>query len=441
MISIVVVYNNEQGLNEILLKSLRNQTAKFELIKLDNTKGRFKSAAEALNYGGNQANEKYIMFVHQDVELGSTSWLENAEQFLDSIPKIGIAGVAGMSKKGKINDERKKGYISDCGEIWGKPFEKPEEVQTLDECLLIVPKVVFAKLKFDEKIFDEWHCYGADYCLCTQQIGLKSYVLPLFIYHRSLRSNVKKLLKYQKRLYLKHKTNYKKIYTTTTPGEISLQKLWLYSLINIIKPVYDKLFPRWTEHLKKEITKSDTVLDLGCGYNSPIQYCNQKYSVGVEKFEPYLQESKKKGIHNKYVKADITKIEFKPKSFDAVLCSEVLEHLTKEEGKELIKKMENWARKKIIITAPNGYLLQDTFDNNNLQKHKCGWNAEELRKLGFKVHGIHGWKNLKGPKGAVKYKPSFLWTIFSNITQKIVYYYPSQAFQLFAVKQIKNGKK
>ena len=138
--------------------------------------------------------------------------------------------------------------------------------------------------------------------------------------------------------------NYKKIYVTTTPGEISWQKLWLYSIINIFEPVYDKLFPKWTKYLKKEILKSDTVLDLGCGYNSPIQYCNQKYSVGVEKFESYLQESKKKGIHNKYVKADITKIEFKPKSFDAVLCSEVLEHLTKEEGTELIKKMENWAR-------------------------------------------------------------------------------------------------
>jgi len=436
MISIVVVYNNEQGLNEILLKSLRNQTVKFELIKLDNTKGRFKSAAQALNYGGKQANGKYIMFVHHDIELGFDSWLENAEKFLDSLPKLGIAGIAGMSKKGKTREERKRGYINDCGEGWGKQIEIPEEVQTLDECLLIVPKVVFAKLKFDEKIFDNWHCFGADYCLRVQQKRLKSYVLPLFVYHSSLRSNLRPLLIYQKRLYKKHKLNYKKIYVTTTPGEISWQKLWLYSIINIFEPVYDKLFPKWTKYLKKEILKSDTVLDLGCGYNSPIQYCNQKYSVGVEKFESYLQESKKKGIHNKYVKADITKIEFKPKSFDAVLCSEVLEHLTKEEGTELIKKMENWARKKIIITVPNGFLLQDTFDNNDLQKNKCGWNAEELRKLGFKVHGIHGWKKLKGPKGAVKYKPSFLWTIFSNITQKVTYYYPSQAFQLFAVKQI-----
>ena len=258
---------------------------------------------------------------------------------------------------------------------------------------------------------------------------------------RSLRSNVNRLVKYQKRLYKKHKQNYKKIYTTTTPGEISWQKLQLYSLINTFKPIYDKLFLRWTEYLKKEISDDDTVLDLGCGYNSPIQYCNPLYSIGVEKFGPYLQESKKKGIHNKYINEDITKIEFKPKSFDVVLCSEVIEHLTKEEGIKLIKKMKVWARKKIIITVPNGFLPQDTFDDNNLQEHKCGWNIEELKKMGFKVHGIHGWKKLKGPKGVVKYKPYLLWIIFSNLTQKITYYCPNQAFQLFAVKQNKDNKK
>jgi hypothetical protein len=214
MVSIVVVYQNEQALNEILLPSLGNQTAKFQLVKVDNTKGRFKSAAEALNYGAKQANGKYIMSVHQDVELDSNSWLEKAEEILDSISDLGIAGVAGMSEKGRDFAERARGHLSDCGEIWGRPLQRPEEVQTLDECLLIVPQSYLGKLQFDEKTFDSWHCYGVDYCLCCRQMGLKPYVIPAFIYHRSLRRNVENLLKYQKRLYAKHKKNYKRIYTT-----------------------------------------------------------------------------------------------------------------------------------------------------------------------------------------------------------------------------------
>jgi len=210
--------------------------------------------------------------------------------------------------------------------------------------------------------------------------------------------------------------------------------------IKILKPFYRKFFPDLVKYLRKELFNCDTVLDLGCGYNSPIQHLNVPFSVGVEKFEPYLKESKEKGIHNQYIKADITKIEFRPKSFDAVLCIEVLEHLTKEAGYQLIKKMEKWAKKKIIVTTPNGYLWQDGYDNNPLQEHKSDWSVKELEKLGFKVSGINGWKKLKGYKGTIKYKPTLFWTIISDLTQKITYHFPNLAFQLFAVKQIRKIK-
>lgn len=434
MISIVVVYNNERTLNEILLKSLKNQTVKFKLVTVDNTKGKFKSVAEALNYGGNKANGKYIMFVHQDVALASDSWLENVENLLDGIHDLGIAGVAGMSEKGRNSTKRRRGYISDCGEIWGEPFEKPEEVQTLDECLLIMPKSVFDKIQFDEKTFDNWHCYGVDYCLCVRQMGLKTYVIPTFVYHRSLRSNVKGLLTYQKRLYNKHKKSYRHIYTTS--GEICWLRLKLRTISDFLSPFYRKIFPSWIEELKRKLSDCNTVLDLGCGYNSPIQHCKVPFSVGVELFEPYLQESKKKGIHNQYVKADIRKVEFEPKSFDAILCSEVFEHLTKEDGHELIKKMEKWTMKKIIITTPNEYLWQNGYDSNPLQEHKSGWSVEELERLGFEVFGMNGWKKLRGYKGSVKYKPTLLWNPIANLTQKITYRHPKFAFQLFAIKKI-----
>ncbi|MBN1639416.1 MAG: hypothetical protein JW866_10640 [Ignavibacteriales bacterium] len=98
MISIVCVYDNGQILTDCLQKSLINQTAKFELIKLDNSKGQFESAAKALNCGGKKAKGKYLMFVHQDVSLFSNTWLEEAEKILDKLPNFGNAGVAGRSK-------------------------------------------------------------------------------------------------------------------------------------------------------------------------------------------------------------------------------------------------------------------------------------------------------------------------------------------------------
>jgi hypothetical protein len=188
MISIVVCYNNEQALGRILLPSLKNQTALFELIKLDNTGGRFNSAAEALNYGAKQANGKYIMFVHQDVDLCSVSWVEDAEKMLDSISDLGIAGVAGMCEIGRSNKERGRNIIKH-GENhrqweWSNPICEPERVQTLDECLVIIPKSVLDCLKFDEKTCDGWHLYAVDYCLSCKRLGLDAFALPMFIYHR-----------------------------------------------------------------------------------------------------------------------------------------------------------------------------------------------------------------------------------------------------------------
>ena len=186
-----------------------------------------------------------------------------------------------------------------------------------------------------------------------------------------------------------------------------------------IKPLYIKLFPSWIEYMKRELSNCNIVLDLGCGYNSPLQYCEISFSVGVELFEPYLEKSKKKGIHNDYIKADIRKVELKPKSFDAVVLLDVLEHLMEEEGYKVIKKMGKWARKKIIIFTPNGLVYQDGYDNNPLQEHKSGWSVEKLEKLGFKVYGINGWRKLRGYKSSLKCKPTLIWLIISELTQKI----------------------
>ena len=444
MISVVCVYNNENTLKEVLLKGLEKQSARYELIALDNRGGKYKSASEALNYGGAKASGDYIMFVHQDMWLGSTTWLEDAEMITKSIPDLGVAGVAGSNDKGGNDAKRRRWAIEDFGELWqwGKGVTKPEEVQTLDECLLIVPKTVFSKLKFDEKVFDGWDCYGADYCLCARRLGLKAYVIPVPYSHCCLRATYqlwefKELLEFHRRLYAKHSRDHKHIYLWA--GEISRPILWGRAFMSFLGPLYLKLFPNFYITLKRELSGCQSVLDLGCGCLSPIHKCNISYSIGVDLFEQYLQESKMRDIHKQYIKADVRRIEFKPKSFDAVIAIEVLEHLTKQEGAELLNKMEQWARKKVIITTPNGYLHQDTYDDNPLQEHMSGWRANEFRKLGFRVFGLHGWKRLRGPKSLIRFRPIILWSLISNLTQKITYYYPKLAFQLLAVKHVKEA--
>lgn len=226
VISIVCVYNNEKILNDYLLKSLKNQTVDYELILLDNIEGQFKSAAEALNHGGKQAKGKYITFVHQDVDLSSNSWLEEAEKILDSIHNLGIAGVAGMkAKKGVLTLVEHGAPPRWAGSI---TIKKPEEVQTLDECLVIIPKSAFKSLQFDEEICDDWHLYAVDYCLSVKELGYDVYVIPMYVYHLSPGSKSKSKLQIvldlgslpkgyystMNKLLQKHKGYYKRIYAT-----------------------------------------------------------------------------------------------------------------------------------------------------------------------------------------------------------------------------------
>jgi hypothetical protein len=209
---------------------------------------------------------------------------------------------------------------------------------------------------------------------------------------------------------------------------------------DLIKSIYKKvIFPSSKDYLtllRKELQNCTTVLDLGCSRNSPIQFCSVPYSVGVELFEPYLEESKRKGIHNQYIKADIRKLSFKQNSFDAVLALDVLEHLSNEESYELIEKMEEWAKKKVIIFTPNGFVWQNGYDNNPLQIHKSGGSVSELKNIGFKVYGINGYKILRGYNAEIKFKPRLFWMIISDFTQKFTYLFSKYAFQLFCVKTI-----
>lgn len=228
MISIVCVNNNEQILSNYLLKSLKNQTLDYELIIIDNTKGTFKSAAEALNYSGRKAKGKYIMFVHNDVNLSSNKWLEETEKMLDSLSNLGIAGVAG-----KKNHEGTMTTIThgDPPKLAGKIcIQKPIKVQTLDECLVIIPRCVFDVLQFDEKVCDDWHLYAVDYCLSVKILGYDAYVIPKGIHHRSPGYSMsEKYYVILKKVLNKHNQNYKNIYTTTgdwnTSNPLILQRI------------------------------------------------------------------------------------------------------------------------------------------------------------------------------------------------------------------------
>jgi len=212
-------------------------------------------------------------------------------------------------------------------------------------------------------------------------------------------------------------------------------------LERIVMKIWRRVFLRFAylAELRRAIGDARTVLDLGCGYSSPIRYFKGfSCSVGVDAFQPSIERSRADGIHDNYVLADVLEIGalFKEHSFDCVLAADLIEHLRTEDGLRLLEMMQRIATKRVVIFTPNGYFPQEEYDGNHLQVHLSGWTPKQMRELGYKVTGINGLKSLRGKYAEVVYRPRFIWQVISDLTQLALKQFPEKTFQILCVKEL-----
>lgn len=182
-----------------------------------------------------------------------------------------------------------------------------------------------------------------------------------------------------------------------------------------------------------------TLLDVGCGEKSPLERVARRmeHSVGLDAFAPAIEASRALGIHDDYVLGEAQHLSelFKPKSFDCVAATDLIEHLERGEGLKLLDAMESLARRRVVIFTPNGFLAQEPFGGNEFQRHRSGWSVPEMRARGYRVIGINGWKPLRGERALVR-KPRFLFEPISFLSQPLMHQRPELAFQILCVKYL-----
>lgn len=212
---------------------------------------------------------------------------------------------------------------------------------------------------------------------------------------------------------------------------------------------FKMLLLSWTDPITWVLDpKIETVLDLGCGQGTPMEFIKYrlkiKRSVGVDLFEPYIEQAKEKRIHDKYILEDIRKIKFPPKSFDLVMASHVLEHMSKNDAWKVLENMERMAKTQVIAVTPIGEHYHQLEDGNIWQLHKSAFTPKDFEDKGYKIKK-YGWKWLLGDHGIVH-------TIKIDIVRKILYtfnilatsiYYHLQSscdYIFVAYKDLKNGQ-
>ncbi len=140
--------------------------------------------------------------------------------------------------------------------------------------------------------------------------------------------------------------------------------------------------------------------------------------------------------------ADARYLPFRKKTFDAVLLIELIEHLPKVAGVELLDRAEDIGMRVVIVLTPVGFLRQESRDVNVWQIHKSGWLPKEFAERGYHVKGLNGFYALRSKYANIRQHGLLgrVALVLSYITQLLVYFCPGLAFHILCVKRTNTGR-
>jgi len=127
-----------------------------------------------------------------------------------------------------------------------------------------------------------------------------------------------------------------------------------------------------------------SLLDVGCGTGNPVKML-RCYKVGLDVDLLALKECLKEHRHADLILGDASCLPFRDKSFDAVMCLQVLHFMPKRSGRSAIEEMERLARKIVVLAIPI-----DTIPEGSKDGWKSSWKPAELISRGYfaKFYGL-----------------------------------------------------
>jgi hypothetical protein len=181
----------------------------------------------------------------------------------------------------------------------------------------------------------------------------------------------------------------------------------------------------------KAMQPVNTILDIGCGI-VPQRHVITKTHICCEPYKEYVDVllnerkfSRGKAIVLNMGWEDAVKY-FSPNSIDTVVLVDVIEHLEKDDGKDLLNKTIQLAKQQVVLFTPLGFMPQFHEDGKDAwglggadwQEHKSGWKPEDFEQDGWEFfisEEYHFYDNL----GRKLDKPyGAFWAVFTKNPDK-----------------------
>ncbi|MFA5883693.1 MAG: class I SAM-dependent methyltransferase [Acidimicrobiia bacterium] len=181
-------------------------------------------------------------------------------------------------------------------------------------------------------------------------------------------------------------------------------------------------------------TRGARVLDVGCSDGRGSEVLSGVGAAGVDIYRPNLALARDTDRRTTVVQADVRALPYRDGAFDVVVALDVVEHFTKPDALALITELERVAADRVVLATPRGFLPQPGTADEPWQEHRCGFEVDELRSLGYAVHGIGGPARLRGPYGV--FVGGVLGQVATAACTPVIRRVPSRAFALLAVKRV-----
>lgn len=148
-------------------------------------------------------------------------------------------------------------------------------------------------------------------------------------------------------------------------------------------------------HLVPPVLKDKHIVDCGCGkgiwgflIRSTRDLGKKGKLTGIDINSDYLKICKNHNIYDKLINSDVSKLPIENESVDFLICSEVIEHLNKIDGKKFLKEIDRVLKKggRAIITTPS--VEVSTSIEEGPDSHSSIWSANMFKKYGYKVYGM-----------------------------------------------------
>ena len=139
------------------------------------------------------------------------------------------------------------------------------------------------------------------------------------------------------------------------------------------------------------VRETEVIVDIGCGI-VPMNYFRPKLHLMVEPWKEYSDILTYRHAGDKSVIIICTGAlealcQLADNSVDSVFLLDVIEHLEKEVGRQVIIESERVAREQIVIFTPLGFMPQHVESNqadgwglsgSTVQEHRSGWEPEDF---------------------------------------------------------------